>query len=53
LGPDEIDPDDPDLWDWDAVDDERAGSGYPRWIRITAFVGALLLALALVTTWLR
>ncbi|HWS45469.1 MAG TPA: hypothetical protein VN636_06385 [Acidimicrobiia bacterium] len=35
LGPDEIDPNDPDLWDWNARDELPRRR--PRWIRVTAW----------------
>jgi hypothetical protein len=41
LGPDEIDPNDPDHWDWDA--ESSPPPGRPVWIRITAGLGVLLL----------
>jgi len=43
LGPDEIDPNDPDLWDWDAT--SPSGAGWPPWIRITAWTLAVILVL--------
>jgi hypothetical protein len=36
LGPDETDPFDPDLWDWDAQSEPRAG--WPSWVRATAWL---------------
>jgi hypothetical protein len=47
LGPDEIDPFDPDLWDWEASESPRAATS--RWIRATAWVVVIafgLLAIA-------
>ncbi len=35
LGPGEFDPNDPDLWDWDA---EPESLRRPLWIRVTAWV---------------
>jgi hypothetical protein len=51
LGPDEIDPDDPDLWDWSAGDD--APKRQPRWVRITAYSIALIFALFVVLSYFR
>jgi hypothetical protein len=46
LGPDEIDPNDPDLWDWDSYDDDdRRRPAFPMWIRFTAVVIVMLFAL--------
>jgi hypothetical protein len=36
LGPDEFDPNDPDLWDWDAASTPRAP--WSGWVRATACV---------------
>jgi hypothetical protein len=51
LGPDEIDPNDPDLWDWEPADD--APRQRPRWIRITAYAIAAIFALAVVLSLFR
>jgi hypothetical protein len=54
LGPDEIDPNDPDLWDWSGdYDDDDARPRQAPWIRITAWVIAIVLAIALVASLLR
>ncbi len=55
LGPDEIDPNDPDLWDWSGDDDHvgRGRSQQPAWIRITAWVIGALLVLALIASTFR
>ncbi len=54
LGPDEIDPNDPDLWDWSGRDDRPHGrTQQPAWIRITAWVVGALLVLALVASTFR
>ena len=41
LGPDEIDPNDPDLWDWDATASPPAAR--PVWLRVTAGLAVVLL----------
>jgi len=51
LGPDEIDPNDPDLWTWDADDDRP--SRQPRWIRVTAYGIAAVFALVFILSILR
>ena len=51
LGPDEIDPHDPDLWDWNAGDDMPPRSA--RWVRVTAWVIAVVFVLAVIATLLR
>ena len=51
LGPDEIDPHDPDLWDWDAEDDSPRRQ--PRWIRLTAWFIATVFVFAVVVSLLR
>jgi hypothetical protein len=48
LGPDETDPNDPDLWDWDAEFPARAG--WPGWVRATAVVVALAFGLLAVAS---
>jgi hypothetical protein len=54
LGPDEIDPNDPDLWDWSGdYDDDGSRPRQAPWIRITAWVIAIVLAIALVASLLR
>ena len=51
LGPDEIDPHDPDLWDWEpAYESPRR---QPRWIRITAYAIAAVFALAVILSLFR
>jgi hypothetical protein len=51
LGPDEVDPNDPDLWDWDATDD--APRRQPRWVRVTAFTIAAIFAIFVVLSFFR
>jgi len=51
LGPDEIDPNDPDLWDWNAEDGSPRRR--PRWIRLTAWCIAAVFAFAVVVSLLR
>ncbi len=51
LGPDEIDPNDPDLWDWG--DDDELPRRQPRWIRVTAYAIAAVFALVIVLSVLR
>lgn len=51
LGPDEIDPNDPDLWDWDPAPDRA-----PRrssWIRVTAWVVVVAFGLLAVASLFR
>ena len=51
LGPDEIDPNDPDYWDWEP--DSPARLEQPRWIRVTALFIAVLLALFVIASFSR
>jgi hypothetical protein len=51
LGPDEIDPNDPDLWDWEGRDEPLRR--HPRWIRVTAYVIAGVFALFVVLSLVR
>ena len=51
LGPGEFDPNDPDLWDWDATDSE--GARWPGWVRATAWVVVVAFALLVVAAILR
>jgi hypothetical protein len=51
LGPDETDPNDPDLWDWEAAD--PTPKGRPRWIRVTAYSIAAVFALVVILSFLR
>jgi hypothetical protein len=51
LGPDEIDPNDPDYWDWDAQSSARAGT--PRWMRVTALLLAVVLVLFVIASFSR
>jgi hypothetical protein len=51
LGPDEFDPNDPDLWDWNVDDD--APRRQPRWIRITAWSIAAMFVVVIVVSVLR
>jgi hypothetical protein len=51
LGPEEIDPNDPDLWDWDA--EAPMPLGRPAWIRITASVIALILVVFVIASFSR
>jgi hypothetical protein len=53
LGPDEIDPFDPDLWDWDAATPEPARAGRPSWIRVTAWIVLVAFGLLAVASLLR
>jgi hypothetical protein len=53
LGPDEIDPFDPDLWDWDAETPERAPRGRPSWIRVTAWIVVVAFGLLAVASLFR
>jgi hypothetical protein len=43
LGPEEIDPNDPDLWDWDPDPESPSRAVWPLWIRFTALAVAGLL----------
>jgi len=52
LGPDEIDPNDPDLWNWEG-DDEPSSGHRPRWIRVTAYAIAAIFALAVILSFFR
>lgn len=51
LGPGEFDPNDPDLWDWDAADDERPRSA--GWVRATAWIVVVTFAVLVVASFLR
>ena len=51
LGPDEIDPNDPDHWDWDA--ESPAPAGWPLWIRVTAGACAVILILFVIASFAR
>jgi hypothetical protein len=51
LGPEEIDPDDPDLWDWDAASSRPVK--HPTWIRMTAWAIAIMFALVVIASFLR
>jgi hypothetical protein len=51
LGPDEIDPEDPDYWDWDA-ETPRSG-GWPPWIRFTAGGIAVILLIFVIASVVR
>jgi len=51
LGPDEVDPNDPDLWDWSAPDDSLPR--HAGWIRVTAWAIAGVFALIAIATLLR
>ena len=46
LGPGEIDPNDPDLWDWGAGDESPKRQ--PLWIRVTAYSIAAVFALVVI-----
>jgi hypothetical protein len=51
LGPDEIDPYDPDLWDWDAA---SPTNGRRRsWIRATAWIVVVAFGLLAVASFFR
>jgi hypothetical protein len=52
LGPDEIDPFDPDLWDWDAAAPEHARRR-PTWITVTAVIVIVAFGLLAVASILR
>jgi len=41
LGPDEIDPNDPDLWDWDA--ESPSPARWPPGVRLTALLAVVVL----------
>lgn len=51
LGPEEIDPNDPDYWDWGTEAPMRLGR--PPWIRITASVLAVILILFVIASFSR
>jgi len=54
LGPDEIDPFDPDLWDWDAAaTPERERRPRPSWMRVTAWIVVVAFGLLAVASILR
>jgi hypothetical protein len=48
LGPGEFDPNDPDLWDWDPPPEPRPG--WPRWMRVTAWLVVVAFALLVVAS---
>jgi hypothetical protein len=49
LGPEEIDPNDPDYWDWDAEAPLRLERS--PWIRITAVVAVIALVLFVIAAY--
>jgi len=51
LGPDETDPNDPDLWDWEAGDETPKRQS--RWIRVTAYSIAAVFAIVVILSFLR
>jgi hypothetical protein len=51
LGPEEIDPNDPDYWDWDAQ--APLSVGRPPWIRFTALAIAVILVLFVIAEFSR
>ena len=51
LGPDEIDPNDPDLWDWE--DRSPAGNGRAGWIRAVAIVVVVVFGLLTIASLFR
>jgi hypothetical protein len=51
LGPDEIDPNDPDLWDWEACDDSPRRQ--PLWIRVTAWTIAIIFVAFVIASFVR
>jgi len=51
LGPDEIDPNDPDLWDWNTGDESPRPQ--PLWIRVTAWTIAGVFTLVVIVSLLR
>ena len=51
LGPDEIDPHDPDLWDWDPPPEPRPAR--PAWIRVTTWLVVIAFAALVVVSFLR
>jgi hypothetical protein len=51
LGPDEIDPNDPDYWDWDP--ETPMPLGRPPWIRVTAWVIAIALIVFVIASFSR
>jgi hypothetical protein len=51
LGPDEVDPNDPDLWDWEPVDEPSRRQ--PRWIRFTAWSIAAIFAVVVIINVIR
>ena len=53
LGPDEIDPNDPDYWDWDAEAEAPLRLGRAPWIRVTAAVAAIVLVLFVIASFSR
>jgi hypothetical protein len=50
-GPDETDPFDPELWDWDTPAGERAG--WPSWVRATALIVVVTFGLLVIASYFR
>jgi hypothetical protein len=48
LGPGEIDPNDPDLWNWDDDDGGSSPRRQPLWIRVTAYSIAAVFVIVIV-----
>jgi hypothetical protein len=53
LGPDEIDPNDPDLWDWDPPSTAGSSARWPVWVRATAWLVVVAFGLLVVASLLR
>ena len=53
LGPEEIDPNDPDYWDWDTAAEAPLRLGRAPWIRVTAAVAAIVLVVFVIAASVR
>jgi hypothetical protein len=47
-----MDPNDPDLWDWDATESSPRAR-WPTWIRVTALAAAVILFLFVIASFPR
>jgi hypothetical protein len=51
LGPDEFDPNDPDLWDWETS--ARSDRQWSGWVRVTALVVVVAFGLLVIGSYFR